>query len=152
MRSLDECRIAHQSQTLREVLVGVSKPGRRTGAIMLTNDSGQLVGIFTDSDLARLLERSQETKLDQAVCQVMTRTFTTVGAECLLPEAIRIMSERKISELPVVNAQQMPLGIVDVTDVVTVASTELVDACSPGSTNASESSAPPLQVLRIVRE
>lgn len=151
MRPLEECRVAHQALTLREVLVRVSRPGRRTGAIMLTNDNGQLAGIFTDSDLARLLERSQENQLDQAISQVMTRVFTTVTADCLLLDAVRLMAERKLSELPVVDERQLPVGVVDVTDVVNVANAELDDGlgaqvCKPSAI----ASARP--ALRIVRE
>ena len=49
----EECRIARADETVRNVLVNCTKPGRRTGAIMLTDDAGRLVGLFTDSDLAR---------------------------------------------------------------------------------------------------
>ncbi len=120
MRPLAECRVANEQHSLREVIVAVSRPGRRTGAIMLTNAKDELVGIFTDSDLARLLERSEDAKLDQAIGQVMTRSFTTVPASCLLPEAMRILAERKISELPVVDNDHRPLGMIDITDLVSV--------------------------------
>ena len=43
-------------QSVRDALVAESRPGRRTGAIMVVDEAGRLVGIFTDSDLARLLE------------------------------------------------------------------------------------------------
>ncbi len=56
MRPLAECRLANDCQSVRDVLIHVGRPGRRTGATMLTNASGELSGIFTDSDLARLLE------------------------------------------------------------------------------------------------
>ncbi len=151
MRPLNECRIAHQTLSLREVLVQVSRPGRRTGVIMLTNDIGQLAGIFTDSDLARLLERSQESQLDQAISQVMTRAFTTVTADCLLLDAVHIMAERKLSELPVVDERQMPVGVVDVTDVVSVGSAELEERLvGPIEKSPSLTSSRP--VLRVVRE
>ncbi len=44
MRPLGECRVADQSQSVREVLVRVSRPGRRTGAIMLIDAPGTLDG------------------------------------------------------------------------------------------------------------
>ena len=56
MRRLDQCRIALQSKTVREVFVEVSRSGRRTGAVMLIDEQRMLAGLFTDSDLARLLE------------------------------------------------------------------------------------------------
>jgi arabinose-5-phosphate isomerase len=122
MRPLQACRVALATQTVREVLIHVGRPGRRTGAIMLTCAEGELVGIFTDSDLARLLENSHESQLDRPVSEVMTHHFQTVTAGSYLPEALRILAQRKISELPVVTAAQRPLGIVDITDVMSVMS------------------------------
>ena len=58
MRPLEQCRVAGDQQTVREVLVRVSVPGRRTGATMLVDAEGRLSGIFTDSDLARFFEAS----------------------------------------------------------------------------------------------
>src|SRR5947199_1104671 len=63
MRPLAQCRVARHEQTLRETLVGQSRPGRRTGAIMVVDAAGVLVGVFTDSDLARLLEASRDSAI-----------------------------------------------------------------------------------------
>ena len=51
MRPLEECRVASDTLSVKEVLVVSSLPGRRTGAVMLVDESGRLSGIFTDSDL-----------------------------------------------------------------------------------------------------
>ena len=45
---------------------------------MLLDADGDLGGVFTDSDLARMLEHNQDQSLDQPICQVMTRRPTTV--------------------------------------------------------------------------
>jgi arabinose-5-phosphate isomerase len=124
MRPLDECRVAGTEDSLRKVLVAVSRPGRRSGAIMLVDRDGRLAGIFTDSDLARLLEGSQDEKLDQPIRDVMTRRFTTIRDDRLLPEAMRLLAEKKISELPVVDADLAPVGMIDITDLVSVVTPE----------------------------
>ncbi len=67
MRPLEQCRVASQDQSVREVLVSVAKSGRRIGAIMLLDLRETLSGIFTDSDLARLMEKRSESQLD-ALC------------------------------------------------------------------------------------
>ncbi len=64
MRPPAECRTAPENATVREVVVATRRPGRRTGAVMLVDRSGRLTGLFTDSDLARILERRDETALD----------------------------------------------------------------------------------------
>jgi arabinose-5-phosphate isomerase len=118
MRPLADCRVADQSWSVRDVLVRVSRPGRRTGAIMLIDALGTLTGVFTDSDLARMLEHSQDTALDRPIEQVMTRRPTTVLTGTLLTQAIALLAAKKISELPVVDEQGKPMGLIDITDVV----------------------------------
>ncbi|WP_419193890.1 KpsF/GutQ family sugar-phosphate isomerase [Novipirellula herctigrandis] len=117
MRNLDACRIAPPHITVREAMVRTSKNGRRTGAVMLVDQQGILVGIFTDSDLARLLETRNDTALDEPISERMTCQPTTVHSATLLQEAIAVMSRRHISELPVVDANSRPLGLIDITDV-----------------------------------
>ena len=118
MRPLEQCRVARESQTLRETLVAQSRPGRRTGAIMITDDAGALAGIFTDSDLARLLEANRDTAIDGPLSGVMTRGPSTVSVGEMLTAACEILSRRKISELPVVDGAGRPVGLIDITDVV----------------------------------
>jgi arabinose-5-phosphate isomerase len=120
MRPLAHCRLAREDQTLRETLVTTSRPGRRTGAIMITGEDGRLSGIFTDSDLARLLEGKHDEAIDGPLAGVMTRTPATIAAGSPLTAACEVLSRRKISELPVVDVGGRPLGLIDITDVVGV--------------------------------
>jgi arabinose-5-phosphate isomerase len=121
MRPLADCRFAREDQTLRQALVEQSRPGRRTGAIMVVDGEGRLSGIFTDSDLARLLEANRDAFLDRPIAAVMTRHPTTVAAGELLTTAASVLAERKISELPVVDGDGRPLGLIDITDLVGMA-------------------------------
>lgn len=118
MRPLAQCRVARANQSLREVLITSTAPGRRSGAIMLTDESGRLAGIFTDSDLARLIERRGDAALDGPAAAVMTAAPTIVRSGERMSAAIEILTARKFSELPVVDNQGRPLGMIDVTDVV----------------------------------
>jgi arabinose-5-phosphate isomerase len=120
MRPLEECRLASDACTVRECIVSTARSGRRTGAVMLVDPQGLLTGIFTDSDLARLLETRAERLLDRPVAEVMSRGVTTVASGSLLPEAIRLLAERRISELPVLDEQHRPKGLLDITDVVSL--------------------------------
>ena len=118
MRPLEQCRVASDRQTVREVFLTVSKPGRRSGAIMLVDDEGRLSGIFTDSDLARLFERRRDQDLDGPIQAVMTARPCTVDSGSKMTDAVAIMAQRRISELPVVDPDGKPLGMIDITDVV----------------------------------
>ena len=118
MRPLGQCRVASEGQTVRQMLIGVSVPGRRTGATMLTDHQGKLSGIFTDSDLARLFEHRRDHELDRPVRNVMTPDPLTVRLGWMMTDAVSLMAGRKISELPVIDSQGRPVGLIDVTDVV----------------------------------
>jgi arabinose-5-phosphate isomerase len=118
MRPLADCRQASDTLTVREVIVACSKPGRRTGAIMLIDNAGRLTGLFTDSDLARLFERRDEAALDRPIREVMVAKPTTVPSGTRVADAVALLARRKFSELPVVDTAGRPIGLVDVTDVV----------------------------------
>jgi arabinose-5-phosphate isomerase len=118
MRPVDECRIARDSENVRQVFAELRRPGRRTGAILLVDAEGRLSGIFTDSDLARLFEARRDEAFDKPISHVMTAQPRTVPAGSMLSDAVAILAELKISELPVVDAAGVPVGLLDVTDVV----------------------------------
>jgi len=118
MRPLAECRLAPDTATVREVMVGVARAGRRSGAVMLTAADGTLSGVFTDSDLARLFETRRDDALDGPICAVMTRSPIHVAAGSPMPEALQLFASRKISELPVLDGKGRPLGMLDVTDIL----------------------------------
>ena len=118
MRPSVDCRLASTQSTIRKMLVDVSRPGRRTGAVMLIDNDGRLEGIFTDSDLARLLEQRRENDLDKEIAELMTRSFSAIQSGAKLTDAIDIMVQHKISELPVVDAEDRPIGMLDITDVL----------------------------------
>lgn len=139
MRPLAECRLARQSQSVRDTLIAQRRPGRRTGAVMVVREDGSLCGIFTDSDLARLLERKQDQAIDRPIDDVMTRSPTTVTAGMLLSAACDLLAARKISELPVVDDAGRPLGLIDITDIVGTSREE----------DASDSSPPILRVVTL---
>ena len=118
MRPLAECRLAAESQSVRQVFVERSLQGRRSGAIMLVDADGKLAGIFTDSDLARLFEGNRDAAIDRPICEVMTSRPCTVPQGAMMLDAVAVMAERKISELPVIDAEGKPQGMIDITDVV----------------------------------
>jgi arabinose-5-phosphate isomerase len=118
MRPLAECRLASDALSVRDVIVACTKPGRRSGAIMLTDKSGRLTGLFTDSDLARLFERRDESALDRPIRDVMAVHPTTVPTGTRVGDAVGLLAQRKFSELPVVDKSGRPIGLVDVTDVL----------------------------------
>lgn len=118
MRSLADCRVAAESEAVRDVFAALKRPGRRTGAIMLVDAEGRLTGLFTDSDLARLFESRRYESFEEPIARVMTARPTTVTTGAMLADAVSMMAERKLSELPVIDRQGGPAGLLDVTDLV----------------------------------
>jgi len=118
MRPLEHCRIASADVSVRAAMVACGRSGRRSGAVMLVDDQRRLVGIFTDSDLARLLQQCNDKALDEPISDHMTTGPTTACQQTSLQEAIAVMSHRRISELPILDAENRPVGLLDITDVV----------------------------------
>lgn len=118
MRQGEQLRIAPCDTTIREVFLSARKPGRRTGAVMVVDDDGRLTGLFTDSDLARLLENRRENQVDRPIAEVMTANPITIDPAAPLTDAIEILSRHRISELPVIDAAGKPIGLIDITDVI----------------------------------
>jgi arabinose-5-phosphate isomerase len=118
MRRGSALRIASADHTVRSVFAIASNGGRRTGAIMLIDIAGRLCGIFTDSDLARLFETRGDQAFDRPIREVMTANPKTIAAGAMMSEAIEILREHKISELPVLDDAGQPVGMLDITDLI----------------------------------
>jgi len=118
MRTADDLRIESERMTIREVFRNRRHPGRRTGAVMLIGADNRLNGLFTDSDLARLLEQRRESQLDRPISEVMTTNPITISPAALLSEAVELLSLKMVSELPVVDPAGKPVGLIDITDVI----------------------------------
>lgn len=142
MRPLGQIRIANQTVSIRQVLATAHSPGRRSGAIILTDDHGAITGLFTDSDLVRLLERRQDQCLDRPISESMTRSPLTTSPDVLMCDAVALLSEKKFSELPVADEHHRPIGLVDITDVLGYAT-----AASSPSTDQRD-----LQIRHLDRE
>lgn len=118
MRRGEQLRIAPAAETVRQVFTRCARKGRRTGAVLLVDETGRLAGIFTDSDLARLFEQRRDAALDRPIAEVMTRTPITVAVGTRVWDAVEILSQQRISELPVVDGEGKPVGLLDITDVL----------------------------------
>jgi arabinose-5-phosphate isomerase len=126
MRREGDLRIAACHETVREVFARGRHLGRRTGAVMLTDDAGRLCGLFTDSDLARLFEQRRDEALDRPIAEVMTANPLTVTMGTRVLDAVLVLQGHKISELPVVDVQGRPIGLIDITDVIALVPQEEV--------------------------
>jgi arabinose-5-phosphate isomerase len=104
---------------LGEALAEAEKVPRRSGALLLVDGQGRLSGILTDADLRRLLLKHRTTDvLNQPVERFMNRDPKRIAAGELASEALAIMNRHRIDELPVVDGDGRPVGIIDVQDLL----------------------------------
>jgi arabinose-5-phosphate isomerase len=77
--------------------------------------AGKVRGVFTDGDLRRTLEKSND--LERRVDEVMSASPKTVRREMLAAEAVHIMEESKISQLLVVDERGVLVGALNMHDL-----------------------------------
>ena len=118
MRTGKQIRRAHVDETVRDIFVRLAGPRRRSGAVLIEDDETHLLGIFTDSDLARLFERRREADLDRPIGEIMTADPKRVRVGAMLSDAVELLQAHKISELPVVDRSNHLVGLIDVTDLI----------------------------------
>ncbi len=117
MRSGEQNPIVREEATVAEAIGLITKA--RAGAISIVDRQGRLSGIFTDGDLRRMISRSPE-RLGALIHEVMTRKPKTIGPDRLATEALKVLREKKIDEIPVVNDRGEPVGMLDVQDLLDV--------------------------------
>jgi arabinose-5-phosphate isomerase len=118
MRTGGQLRRAHVDETVRDVFVRLAGPRRRSGAVLIEDDETHLLGIFTDSDLARLFEKRREADLDLPIGELMTVDPKRVRVGSMLADAVELLKAHKISELPVIDRGNHLVGLIDVTDLI----------------------------------
>lgn len=107
--------IVKEDLKVKVVLLKITEA--RAGSASVVNKKGVLTGIFTDGDLRRHLE--EDTALpNRKVKDVMTKKPITITKDRLAADAFRILREKKIDEIPVVDEKRRPIGLVDVQDLL----------------------------------
>jgi arabinose-5-phosphate isomerase len=102
-----------------EVVRAISKGG--LGAVCVVDPSGRLAGIITDGDLRRAIEHTNHDSLANLTCDdFMTRQPAVATPQLLAFDALRLMEDRpsQISVLPVVDEDQICVGLIRVHDIV----------------------------------
>ena len=110
--------VASDRLTVGQVLREVSSIKRRSGAVVLVDDAGRISGIFSDGDLRRLILHDDEKALKRPVREVMTPRPKRINGEALASEAMAILRQHRIDDLPVVDDADQPIGLIDVQDLV----------------------------------
>ncbi|MFZ2938132.1 MAG: KpsF/GutQ family sugar-phosphate isomerase [Candidatus Omnitrophota bacterium] len=115
MRTGKSNPIVNENKKVSDCLLAITQA--RAGSASVVNKQGKLVGIFTDGDLRRHLEVTSNLSKCQ-VKEVMTKNPKTVYPDMLAAEALHIIEEKKIDELPVVDKYKRPVGLLDIQDLL----------------------------------
>ncbi|MDT5063259.1 MAG: arabinose-5-phosphate isomerase [Acidobacteriota bacterium] len=119
MRSGTENPIIVENAEWLEVIAAISRGG--LGAVNVVDEQGHLLGIITDGDLRRALQKIKLTELEHLGCSaIMTRNPVVSSPEMLAYEALRLMEDRprQISVLPVVDGERVCVGLIRLHDIV----------------------------------
>jgi len=88
----------------------------KSGAALVADNQGRLAGIFTDGDLRRHLSEGKDI-LHSPIESVMTRNPVSVADTAFAVDVLRVFEKYKIDDLPVVNAEGLLVGYVDIQDL-----------------------------------
>ncbi len=117
MRTAERNPIVREDTPITEAIATITRA--RAGAVTVVDAAGKLSGIFTDGDLRRTMSRDPKLIVSR-IGDVMTKKPKTITPERLASEALKILHEKKIDELPVVNDRGEPVGMLDVQDLLDV--------------------------------
>jgi arabinose-5-phosphate isomerase len=111
--------IARTTDTIEKLLKETCDV-KRHGAVIIVDNDGRLTGIITDADLRRLITKEGSHAFKHKAGDVMTSDCKRIRADALASEATAIFHKYRIDELPVIDTNGKPVGLIDVQDIVTI--------------------------------
>ena len=115
MHTGDAIPRVREDTSLRDALLEMT--AKRLGMTAVVDSQGKLTGLFTDGDLRRTLDRGVDIHATP-IREVMTRNPRTIQPGLLAAEALQVMDSKKINGLIVVNAEQEPVGALNMHDLL----------------------------------
>jgi len=107
--------IVTKNALIKDALVEMSLKG--LGMTAIVDNNNQLVGLFTDGDLRRILDAKIDIHQDE-ISTVMTLSPTVAQADMLAAQALNIMENKKINGLIVVDNKNCPIGAMNMHDLL----------------------------------
>lgn len=115
MHTGDQVPVVSEETGMKQVILEMTS--KRLGTTTVVNQKGELVGVFTDGDLRRLVERTDEIFSLRAK-QVMSENPKTIDGEELAAKALNLMESFSITSLIITNGKREPVGIVHLHDIL----------------------------------
>jgi len=114
MRTGEAVPMVGAQATLADAILEITRKGM--GMTTVVDGERRLLGIFTDGDLRRALERDADLRATH-IETVMTRNPRTIRPEALAVEAVEVMESRKSTQLPVVDGAGRVVGALNIHDL-----------------------------------
>jgi arabinose-5-phosphate isomerase len=115
MHTGDEVPRVGPDTSMKDVLFEMTR--KRLGMTTVVDADGRLLGMISDGDLRRQMERHGYSLLDRTAAQCMTTGAVTVGRAQLATAALAILEERRITSLPVVDDARRVEGVLHLHDL-----------------------------------
>jgi arabinose-5-phosphate isomerase len=115
MHTGDQMPRSAPDDLLRDALLEMSRKG--LGTTIVVDPDERVLGVFTDGDLRRALDRQVDVHTARVV-EVMTRGGRSIAPGTLAAEALRMMQEYRINALPVVNSAGKLAGVLNMHDLL----------------------------------
>ncbi len=114
MRDFANTPKVFEGSSFQEALAEMSR--HKMGLVVIVNVNNQVLGILTDGDLRRLLEKGEDTKTIRLV-QIVTANPRTIPPDLIAEEAIEMMEHHRINHLIVADANKTLLGALNLHDL-----------------------------------
>jgi arabinose-5-phosphate isomerase len=115
MHSGDRMPLVGEWRPMKEAIYEIS--GKRLGMTCVVNRQGELMGIVTDGDIRRLLEKDLEF-LTKPVSLCMTCHPKMIDPDALAAQAVRIMETHSITSLLITDQEKKPIGVIHLHDIL----------------------------------
>lgn len=116
MHTGDELPKVSPKTPMNQVLYEISN--KRLGLTTIVDEQDHLLGIFTDGDLRRLIDKQQGFDVNLPVSEVMTKKPSTISQEARAVEALQQLNQKKISQFVVVDDQNKVIGVISMHDLI----------------------------------
>lgn len=120
MRQGEELPLVKHDARIDSVLITMTHTPGRPGAALVVDETGKLVGIFTDGHVRRMLETGDLKHMHAPVSEFMGTDPKTIGPDALVEEAQRLLQEFHIDQVPVLDDSGCAVGLLDVQDLLDI--------------------------------
>ncbi|HUV30630.1 MAG TPA: KpsF/GutQ family sugar-phosphate isomerase [Acidobacteriota bacterium] len=111
----DEIPLVKPEATFSEMILEMTS--KRLGCVLMTNEAGEVAGVFTDGDLRRLVQTKNDA-FSRKASELMMTDPKTVSADAVLDAALAIMEKHAITQLATVDENNRLVGIVHLHDIL----------------------------------